>query len=76
MARLARNLKPEYAEAILAIEVEKASVKSFAERKGITANNAGVRVFRAREALKMQVTESCGACAAHSCLVCTCEGAE
>ena len=76
VARLARTLKPEYAEALLAIEVEKSSVKNFAERKGITANNAAVRVFRAREALKTSVTQSCGACAAHGCLLCTCEGAE
>ena len=76
VARLARTLKPEYAEALLAIEVEKSSVKTFADRKGISQGSAAERVFRAREALKMSVTQSCGACAANGCLLCTCEGAE
>jgi RNA polymerase sigma-70 factor (ECF subfamily) len=34
---------------------------------------AGVRVFRAREALKKRVMESCGTCAEHGCLNCTCQ---
>lgn len=43
-------------------------VKAFAEQKGLSASNAAVRVFRAREALKKRVTESCGACAEHGCV--------
>ena len=39
---------------------------------GLTANNAGVRVFRAREALRRQVARACGTCAEHGCLDCTC----
>lgn len=74
VARLSRSLKPEYAEALLAIEVENTSVATFAERKGLTPGQAAGRVCHAREALKMQVTESCGACAAHGCLLCSCEG--
>jgi RNA polymerase sigma-70 factor (ECF subfamily) len=74
VSRLAATLKPEYAEALTAIEVEGIPVKSFAEQKGLSASNAAVRVFRAREALKKRVTESCGVCAAHGCLDCTCRG--
>ena len=48
-------------------------VKTFAEQKGLSASNAGVRVFRAREALKKRVSESCGTCAEHGCLNCTCK---
>jgi hypothetical protein len=40
------------AEALEAIEVAGTPVKAFAEQKGLSSNNAGVRVFRAREALK------------------------
>jgi hypothetical protein len=40
--------------------------------EGLSANNAGVRVFRARAALRSQVTRSCGSCATHGCLDCTC----
>ena len=75
ISRLATTLKPEYAEALQAIEVEGQPVKSYAERQGLTAGNAAVRVFRAREALKRRVVESCGACAEHGCLHCTCQAA-
>jgi RNA polymerase sigma factor (sigma-70 family) len=73
VARLASTLKPEYAEALQAVEVRGTPVKSFAEEKGLSANNAGVRVFRAREALKKRVMESCGTCAEHGCVNCTCK---
>ena len=73
VSRLAATLKPEYAEALEAIEVAGTPVKTFAEQKGLSSSNAGVRVFRAREALKKRVTESCGTCAEHGCLNCTCK---
>ena len=72
VSRLAATLKPEYAEALDAIEVAGTPIKAFAEAKGLTSNNAAVRVFRAREALKKRVTESCGVCAEHGCMNCTC----
>ncbi|HEY0137429.1 MAG TPA: RNA polymerase sigma factor [Nannocystis sp.] len=72
VARLADNLKPEYAEALRRIEVDGVAVKDYAAEAGITSNNAAVRVFRAREALKKQVVRSCGTCADHGCLDCTC----
>lgn len=72
VTRLAATLKSEYAEAVQAIDVEGVSVKSFAEAHHLSASNAGVRVFRAREALRKRVTESCGMCAEHGCLNCTC----
>lgn len=72
VARLAETLKPEYAEALQRIEVEGVPVKTFAEEQGISSNNAAVRVFRAREALRRQVVASCGTCADHGCLNCTC----
>jgi RNA polymerase sigma-70 factor (ECF subfamily) len=73
VSRLASTLKPEYAEALQAIEVGGTPVKAFAEKKGLSPSNAAVRVFRAREALKKRVTESCGTCAEHGCLNCTCQ---
>jgi RNA polymerase sigma factor (sigma-70 family) len=73
VSRLAATLKPEYAEALTAIEVRGTPVKVFAEQKGLSSNNAAVRVFRAREALKKRVTESCGTCAEHGCVNCTCK---
>ena len=60
VSRLATTLKPEYAEALQAIEVGGTPVKTFAAQKGLSVGNAAVRVFRAREALKKRVVESCG----------------
>ena len=39
---------------------------------GITANNAGVRLHRARAALRRQLERCCGACSDHHCRDCTC----
>jgi RNA polymerase sigma factor (sigma-70 family) len=75
VSRLAATLKPEYAEALQAIEVTGTQVKAYAEQKGLSSSNAAVRVFRAREALKKRVIESCGTCAEHGCLNCTCKRA-
>jgi RNA polymerase sigma factor (sigma-70 family) len=76
VVRLADTLKPEYAAALRRIEVDGVSVATFAEEQGITKNNAAVRVFRAREALRRQVAVSCGTCAEHGCVDCTCGTAE
>ena len=72
VSRLASTLKPEYEAAIRRIDVEGAPVQDFAAEAGITPNNASVRVFRAREALRKQVKTSCGTCADHGCLECSC----
>jgi len=72
VGRLANTLKPEYAEVLRAVDVEETPVTAFAQTAGLTASNAGVRLFRAREALRKQVTASCGTCAEHGCLDCSC----
>ena len=72
VARLADTLKPEYAQALRRIELDGVAVKDYAVEAGITSGNAAVRVFRAREALRKQVARSCGTCANHGCLECTC----
>jgi RNA polymerase sigma-70 factor (ECF subfamily) len=74
VTRLAGALKPEYAEALQRIEVEGVAVKDYAEQHGLSKSNAGVRVFRAREALRKQLSVSCGTCAEHGCLSCSCGG--
>lgn len=74
VARLVENLKPEYATAIRRVEIDDVLVHAFATEAGITANNAGVRVHRAREALRKEVRAACGTCATHGCLECDCGG--
>lgn len=73
VSELAGTLKPEYAAAIRRVEVDGVAVKDYATEAGISASNAGVRIFRAREALRTQVSRSCGTCADHGCLDCTCK---
>ncbi len=72
---LAQTLKPEYASAIMRIDVDGIAVKDYAEEAGITSGNAAVRVFRARDALRKQVRASCGSCATHGCMDCSCGAA-
>lgn len=75
VTEIAATLKPEYAEAIRRVDVDGEAVQSFANEAGITANNAAVRVFRAREALRKQVKAACGTCAEHGCVDCHCKTA-
>lgn len=72
VSRLAATLKPEYADVLERVEVQGLSVKELAAVRGISANNAAVRLHRARAALRSRVMTSCGACAEHGCLDCTC----
>ena len=73
VGELASTLKPEYAEALRRVEIDGVAVKDYAAEVGVSSNNAAVRVFRAREALRKQVARSCGTCADHGCLDCTCD---
>ena len=66
------TLKPEYRDALRTIDLDEGSLNDLAERAGITAGNAAVRVHRAREALRKQVRVVCGSCAEHGCLDCHC----
>lgn len=65
-------LKPEYRQALSAVDLEDRSLADLADEAGISSNNAAVRVHRAREALRKQVTAMCGVCATHGCLDCHC----
>jgi len=69
---LLETLKPEYETALRRVELEGASVRSYAEGAGITPGNAGVRLHRAREALRKQLVRCCGACLEHGCFDCAC----
>lgn len=72
---LIATLKPEYAQALREVDLASVDVKTFASRHSLTPNNASVRLFRARAALRRQVERTCGACADHGCLDCSCGGA-
>lgn len=73
LAELAQTLPPDDAQAIRRVELDGIAVKAWAAEVGITANHAGVRLFRARERLRRAVARSCGTCAEHGCVDCTCK---
>lgn len=58
-------LKPADAELIRRVEIEGKPVRDVASALGITANNASVRLHRARHALREALQATCGACAEH-----------
>jgi RNA polymerase sigma factor (sigma-70 family) len=66
------TMKPAYSEIIRDVELEGSSLQTFATKANVTAANAAVRVHRARQALKKQLTLVCGTCAKHGCVDCTC----
>lgn len=68
-------LKPEYADVVRAVDLEERALAEVAAARAITVNNATVRLHRARQALRKQLLRTCGACAAHGCLDCTCRTA-
>lgn len=72
MNALLPTLKPEYAEMIRRVDLEEGTLADAASALSITPNNAAVRLHRARKALKERLERSCGTCATHGCLDCTC----
>jgi RNA polymerase sigma factor (sigma-70 family) len=72
MRTLLPNLKVEYAEVLRRADLEDVPIREVASDLGITANNATVRLHRARQALKRELERSCGTCATHGCLDCSC----
>lgn len=72
MTTLLPNLKTEYAEMLRHVDLEEMPLADVAARLGITTNNATVRLHRARQALKRELERSCGTCATHGCLDCSC----
>jgi RNA polymerase sigma factor (sigma-70 family) len=66
------TLKPQYREIIRSVDLAENPLEAFAKAAGITPGNAAVRVHRARQALKKQLALTCGTCAEHRCVDCTC----
>lgn len=69
---LVPTLKPEWGRLVRRVDLEGESVPEAARDEGITANNAAVRLHRARAALRDKLRVVCGACARHGCLDCGC----
>jgi RNA polymerase sigma factor (sigma-70 family) len=66
------GLKPEYSEVLRAVDLGEERLQDFAQQHKLSPSNAGVRIHRARAALRKQLLRTCGACSQHGCLNCTC----
>lgn len=65
-------LAPRYSELLRRVDIEQEPVERFAERQGVTLNNATVRLHRARKALRAQLADYCGTTSPEECLNCAC----
>lgn len=72
---LLADLKPEYRDALRVVDLQDGKLSDLAEQSGINAENAAVRVHRARKALRRKVEQACGTCAEHGCFHCRCNEA-
>jgi RNA polymerase sigma-70 factor (ECF subfamily) len=71
--RLIDSMRPEYAEIVRRVDLEDATVIEAADALGITANNASVRLHRARAALRVKLVETCGTTSTRACIDCGCD---
>lgn len=69
------TLSPAHARLVRRVDLDGLPVPSAAAEEGITPNNAGVRLHRARAALRERLRRVCGACSRHGCLDCRCRHA-
>lgn len=66
------TLRPAYADILRRVEIDEQPLTRVARSLGISANNAAVRLLRARRALLERLRATCGACFEHGCLDCFC----
>ena len=66
------TLNDEYSLLLRRVDLEGASIAEVAVERSMTANNARVKLHRARKTLRKQLELSCGSCAEHACLDCDC----
>ncbi|MEM9037860.1 MAG: sigma-70 family RNA polymerase sigma factor [Actinomycetota bacterium] len=68
----AARLRPSYASILSLVDSEGLQVVEAARRLEVTANNAAVRLHRARTALKQAMLEHCGVTDPRECADCRC----
>jgi RNA polymerase sigma-70 factor (ECF subfamily) len=68
------RLRPEYVEMLRRVDLDEESIASVAASLGITANNATVRLHRARKALREALVAYCGTDSMRACMSCGCDG--
>lgn len=69
------RLPDDYQQMLRRVDIEEESLVSVAASLGITANNATVRLHRARKELRAELLRYCNTNSVASCRDCDCEGA-
>ncbi|HXU00816.1 MAG TPA: sigma factor [Polyangia bacterium] len=70
---LVGTLKPELANIIRSVDLDGVPLRDYAARAGISANNAAVRLHRARQALGRQIRRTCAAGSIAALRDCECD---
>ena len=73
---LVATLKPELADIVRGVDLGGVPLRAYAARAGITANNAAVRLHRARQALGRQLRRTCAAGSVAALRDCDCACAD
>lgn len=69
------RLGPEQADIVRRVDLNDEPLSEAAAAQGITANNAKVRLHRARKELRAGLRSCCGAGSLRACMSCTCDRA-
>jgi RNA polymerase sigma-70 factor (ECF subfamily) len=69
---LLRTLNQDYSGLLRRIDLEGAAISEVAKDTGLSTNNTRVKLHRARKSLRKRLELSCGSCAKHGCLDCSC----
>jgi len=70
---LVETLKPDLADVIRNVDLGGVPLRAYATRAGVTANNAAVRLHRARQALGRQLRRTCAASSVAALRDCDCD---
>jgi RNA polymerase sigma-70 factor (ECF subfamily) len=73
VAGLVGTLKPELAAIVREVDLDGVPLRAYAARAGISANNAAVRLHRARQALGRQIRRTCAAGSIAALRDCACD---
>ena len=72
LSRVMDTIQPSYAEVLRSVDLGEQRLQDFAQEHKISSANAAVRVHRARASFRKHLLQTCGACAEHGCVDCTC----
>lgn len=72
VGRVVKTLRPQYEEILTQVELEGKRLKDLGESMAGSPATLAVRLHRARQSLKKRLLETCGTCAEHGCVNCTC----